>query len=142
MITNTGNDTPRAVSAALILAAGALAASAVFAAEPRTDAQVTIHAERPTAKVVGHTSSGVPITVYQLTYHVSYRDLDLVTSGGADALKKRVREAADSLCKDLDKLYPMTEPDRSCARNAEEDAMSQVSTAIKVAQTQATTKAK
>ncbi|HEU4624569.1 MAG TPA: UrcA family protein [Steroidobacteraceae bacterium] len=126
----------------LVLATGALGSSAILAAEPGTEAQVTIRAERPTKQVVGRTSTGVPIEQYELSYRVSYSDLDLATSAGADALKARVSKAADMACKDLDKLYPLMEPDRSCARKAEEGAMSQVNSAIKMAQAQGETKAR
>jgi UrcA family protein len=130
----------RACEVALILAASLLASNAAFSAEPPAETQVTIRAERPTAKVVGHTVSGVPIEQYEITYHVTFSDLDLATPVGASALKARVYKAADSLCKDLDKLYPMTEPDGNCVRKAQDGAMSQVNTAITVAQAKTKTR--
>ena len=123
----------------LVLSAGALASTAALAAEPQTTEQVTVQAERPTANVVGRTSSGIPVTQYELRYLVSYADLDLATSAGVDALKKRISEAAKSACKDLDNLYPIARPDTSCARAAEEGAMSQVNTVIAAARDKAKT---
>ena len=120
----------RAGLATLVLAAGALGSSTALAAEP--EVAVTVEAAR--ANVVGRTGAGVPVVQYELRYRVSYADLDLATGAGADTLKKRVQDAARSACADLDKLYPLTEPDRSCARKAEDGAMSQVSTAIAAAQ--------
>ena len=131
----------RAREVALILAASLLASNAAFSAEP-TEGQVTIRAERPTAKVVGHTISGVPVQQYEITYRLTFADLDLATPVGANALKARVYKAADSLCKDLDKLYPMTELDPSCVQKAQDGAMSQVNTAVTVAQAQTKTKAR
>jgi UrcA family protein len=121
---------------ALLLATSVLASSAVLAAEPPAETQVTIRAERPNTKVVGHTTPGVPIEQYEITYHVTFVDLDVATPLGADALRARVYKAADALCKDLDKLYPPTTPDSACVRKAQDGAMSQVNTVITMAQAQ------
>ena len=136
------NNNRRVRSAALVLAARVLASSAVFSTEPSTEQQVTIRAERPTANVVGRTSSGIPIQGYQIAYHVTFADLDITTPLGVNALKARVRKAAYSLCQDLDKLYPTAEADKGCAKKAEDGAMSQVNTVLTMAQTQGKTKSK
>jgi UrcA family protein len=132
----------KARDVALLLATGLLASNAVFSAEPPVESQVTIRAERPTAKVVGYTNRGAPIEQYEITYRLTFADLDLSTPVGANALKARVYTAANSLCKDLDKLYPATEPDGKCIQKAQDGAMSQVNTAVKLAQVQAQTKTK
>jgi UrcA family protein len=136
MTTTTRSGARRTSNVALILAASAFASAAVLAADPQPEAQVTIRAERPNVKVVGRTSSGVPIEEYQLSYRVTFGDLDIATPVGAQALKARVRTAAISLCKDLDQLYPVADHDTSCATKAEEGAMSQVNTAITTATAQ------
>lgn len=118
--------------AALAVAAGALASFPVLGAETEIGA-VTIRAKRAIETEVGRTSSGVPVVMYELGYHVSYRDLDLSTAGGADALKQRVREAAAEACADLDKMYPLTEPDKGCANRAGDEAMEQAKAAIEAA---------
>lgn len=125
----------------LLLAAGVVASSAVLSAEEQTEAQVTIQAERPMSKVVRRTSSGLPVVLYQLRYHVSYSDLDLATSAGADTIKQRVRDAAKSACADLDRLYPPAQLDSSCIREAEDAAMSEVNKAIALAAAKTTEKA-
>lgn len=76
--------------------------------------------------MVGLTSSGILVRQYQLSCSVSYADLDLATSAGADELKRRVTEAARSACKDLDKLYPETDPDRSCPNKAVDNSIKEV----------------
>jgi UrcA family protein len=119
----------------------AFASAAALAAEPPVE-QVTIRAERPAAKVVGHEKNAAPIQEYQLAYHVTYSDLDINTSVGANALKARVRKAAYSLCENLDKLYPLAEPDSTCVQKAEDGATAQVNTAIKLAQAQGKTRTK
>jgi UrcA family protein len=119
-----------------VLITSALVSAAAVAAEPQTE-EVVVQAERPTQKVLARTAgavSGVPIVQYELRYRVSYADLDLATSTGANSLKTRVQQAAQSACADLDKLYPLADPDRSCARKAEEGAMPKVNEAIAAAQ--------
>lgn len=123
------------IFAPLLLAVGAAVSFAALAAETDIGA-VTVRAERAKEEVVGRTSSGIPVVVYELGYRVSYVDLDLSTQSGADTLKGRVREAAKSACTDLDRLYPLAAPDRHCARKAEDAAMSQVDAAIAAAQRQ------
>lgn len=142
MTTIERNRLHRTRHVALMLAASALGSVAVLAAEPLPEAQVTIRAERPTAKVVGHSTGGVPIEAYQITYHLTYTDLDVSTAVGANALKARVRTAAYSLCDDLDKLYPLAEADHSCVQKAEDGAMSQVNAVITMAQAPGKSKAK
>lgn len=133
MIKTTSKNMRRTGLASLVMAVGAVASFAAFAAETEIGA-VTVRAERATEKVVGRTSSGMPVVIYELGYRVSYGDLDLATRSGADALKQRVREAAKSACTDLDKLYPLEAPDRYCAIKAADDAMSQVNAAVDAAQ--------
>lgn len=132
MIITTKKCMGRTGFASLVLMAGVAASLAAMAAETEIGA-VTIRAKRATEQVVGRTSSGVPIKSYELGYRVSYTDLDLTTSSGKDKLRERVREAASLACADLDKLYPLTPQDRSCASKAVDEAMSQVDAAIMAA---------
>lgn len=140
MKTNPRNHADRARIAAFFSAC-AVAASVAFAAEPNPETEITIRAERVTSQIVGRSYTGIPIRQYQLSYTVGYADLDLTTDAGAKELKKRVQQAADSACKDLDKLYPETPRDRTCANKAAEDSMAQVNRVITLAQTQAQPKA-
>ena len=124
-------------TALTVLLTGALVSAAALAAEPQTEEEVVVQAERPTKQVLPRTAgavSGVPVVQYELRYRVSYADLDLATSTGANSLKTRVQAAAQSACADLDKLYPIADPDRSCASKAEEGAMARVNEAIAAAQ--------
>lgn len=103
-------------------------------AEPQPqDGELVVHAERLSAKVLTGPNIPVPITQYELRYRVSYADLDLATTNGADALKKRVRDAAQSACKDIDKLNRFPDQDPACARKAESNAMPEVDAAIAAA---------
>jgi UrcA family protein len=113
--------------ASLILAGGA-----VMAAEPISE--VTISASRESKVVVGRNYTGAPIEEVTLTRRVGYSDLDLKTKAGADALDKRVAEAAEATCAELDKQYPLL-PNTSadCAKTANANAMVQVKAAIAAA---------
>lgn len=121
----------------LLLSACAAASGLVIAAEPSSVPEITISAERPSGTVVGRTSSGGQIVSYEVSYRLGYQDLDLATSAGADELRKRVQVAADSACKDLDKLHPLSKPDASCARKTVESSMPQADRAIASAQAKA-----
>lgn len=112
-------------AAGLAVIGGALAAEQTSAME-----EITIQAERATTTVVGRTSSGAPIELAQLRYRVGYGDLDLNTHSGAMALDKRVSDAAEAACKDLDKMYPLEKPDPGCVKKAVESASAQVRAAV------------
>jgi UrcA family protein len=115
-----------AIAAAAVLMIGASALA------QQTEG-VTVEAARQ-AKIVGRSSSGVPIEQITLTRKVSYTDLDLKTPAGSDALTQRVKDVAKEACEELDKLYPLTQktaPD--CTKQAIDSAMEQVHAAIAAA---------
>ena len=125
-----------------LLLSACAASALVIAAEPVPGPEITISAERPSGTVVGRTSSGAQIVMYEVSYRLSYQDLDLATSAGADELRKRVQSAASSACKDLEKLHPLGKPDSSCARKTAENSMPQAERAISSAQAKEVAKAK
>jgi len=127
-------DILRASRIPLLLSACAAASGFVIAAEPTAVPEITVSAERPTGTVLGRTSSGGQIVLYEVSYRLSYEDLDLATSAGADELRTRVQAAANSACKDLDKLHPMSKPDGSCVRKTAENSMPKANHAISLAQ--------
>lgn len=124
--------TGRSTLSCLALALCVLAPLAAVAAETPIP-EVKIWAERPTVKENPFSSIGEPLTQIEVHYHVSYSDLNLAATADADLLRERVAEAAEMACADLDRLYPLPEPDRSCVRRAERNAMSQVDDAIQQA---------
>ncbi len=132
MINVTSKNLKRACAAFSMLAAGLLLSIPAFSAQKQME-EVIIKAQRPTVKVIGRGDLGQPIKLIELSYHVRYGDLNLATSKGDAMLKKRVREAAISACKDLDKMYPLSAPDERCSLDAEDRAISQVEHAIHVA---------
>lgn len=106
---------------------GLLAAGA-FLIHGAVDAQnleeVTVQAKRIVKKVVGRSSTGVPIEDISLSYGVSAAGLDLGSGAGASELERRVKDAATAACEEIGRQYPDATPsDRECARIAADQAM-------------------
>jgi len=115
----------------VLLAIGiAIAGGPVVAQEV---SEITVVAPRPVTRVVGRTSSGVPVELVTLTRHVSYADLDLAKSADAAALEARVNDTAKEACKQLDTLYPLRSSDPECFKKAVDGAMVQVKAAVAAA---------
>jgi UrcA family protein len=102
-----------------LLAAGGLAAAAPAAAQ-----------EVEEITVMGRLGpDGRPTT---LSRFVSYRDLDLTTRFGQDALRQRIRDTARDLCAHLgepSRASPAS-PAPSCREQAERDAIAQMRVAV------------
>lgn len=124
---------------ALIALSAMFATAAVSAADTQVTGEVTVQAERPTAKVVGRSQIGAPVVSTSVQYRISYADLDLSIASNAKVLETRVRDAARDACADLNKLYPIsTSGSDECSHKAEERAMSQVLSAIAAAESHET----
>jgi UrcA family protein len=121
----------------LIALSAMFAATAASAGDTQVSAEVTVQAERPTAKVVDRTAVA-PVILAAVDYRVSYSDLDLSIPSNAKVLKTRVRDAARGACADLDRLYPISSGNDECSRKAEERAMPQVLSAIAAAESRKT----
>ena len=112
--------------------AGSVVLAGTLLAQPVTE--VTVKATRESKIVVGRAPTGAAIEEISLMRRVSYADLDLSTKSGADALEKRVNDAAKGACDELDKNYPLTEksaPD--CTKAAIKDAMVDVRAVVAAA---------
>jgi UrcA family protein len=121
----------RLVTVAVALLAGGSVNAVVIAQEM---GEVTVQASRVVKKVIGRTSSGVPIEDISLSYGVSTAGLDLSSSSGAAELKKRVTEAANAACKELSRQYPEATPtDAECVKNATDKAMVKVNDLVAAA---------
>jgi UrcA family protein len=121
----------RLITVAVALLAGVSVNAVVIAQEM---GEVTVQASRVVKKVIGRTSSGVPIEDISLSYGVSTTGLDLSSSAGAAELKKRVTEAANTACKELGRQYPeATTTDAECVKNATDKAMVKVNDLIAAA---------
>jgi len=72
----------------------------------QTLGEVTVQATRNVStKLVGSTSSGIPIKEVSLSYGVSTAGLDLATVAGAEELDKRINDAALAACKEVGRQY-------------------------------------
>jgi len=89
--------------------------------------QITVEAARITTKEVGRSSIGAPYEEIFLNARASMTGLDLSTTQGLAEARNRVHTAALSACKQIGRLYPLSEPsDRVCASTAESSALVQV----------------
>jgi len=90
--------------------------------------EVTVQGSRiVTTKVVGRTSSGVPIKDVTLSYGVSIAGLDLASHAGFMEAEKRVNDMAEAACKDLVQRYPTGTPSEAeCTKAAADKAMVKV----------------
>jgi UrcA family protein len=102
---------------ALAATAAGLLASAPLARASGPVGGVTVIADRT---VTGHDPTGIApsgIDRVQLWALVSHKDLDLKTPAGAAEFERRVSSAAQTLCRQLQTLYPSGSPDaETCAR--------------------------
>lgn len=111
---------------------GMLAAASVGviagAAGAQNVSEVTVEGTRIVAgKVVGPSSSTVPVTDVSISYDVSAAGLDLASRAGIMELQKRVKDAAESACKELSTRYPAGTPNEmECVKAAVEKAMAKV----------------
>lgn len=123
----------------LVALSAVLAAAAAGADDTQVTGEVTVQAERPTGKVVGRSSSGIPVVLSSVQYRVSYSDLELSIPSNAKVLRTRVRDASRGACADLDRLYGLaTSGGAECSARAEERAMPQVLSAIAAAEARKT----
>ena len=86
-------------------------------------------------------ATGAPIENVSLSRPVRFDDLDLTSNWGVRALHTRIRIAAQTLCSQLDAMYPAavdtngpnSPVDMSCYRRAVDDAMYQADAAVAAA---------
>lgn len=90
--------------------------------------EVTVQGSRVvTTKVVGRTSSGVPIKDVSISYGVSIAGLDLASHAGFMEAEKRVNDVAAAACRDLVQRYPTGTPSEAeCTKAAADKAMVKV----------------
>ncbi|HEY7929963.1 MAG TPA: UrcA family protein [Steroidobacteraceae bacterium] len=134
-------------SAALLIAAAAIAGPAMAAERSVADEQIEQSEQLPEVvveagpinrSVVGRAlASGAPIELVTVDYHVRYSDLDLVKQADLMTLQERIETAARSACGQLDELFPLDESQRQtgdCIQDAVRAAGPQIQQAIAGAQ--------
>lgn len=78
-------------------------------------------------KVVERTRYGVVTKELSMSARVPFRDLDMRTPAGVAELDRRVAEAADYICRQLEIMYPDGTPEEYyCVRQAIGEAQPQV----------------
>jgi UrcA family protein len=109
---------------AVAAVASGLAGGIAVAQNPNMG-EITVQGTRMvTTKVVGRTSSGIPINDVSLSYGVIIKGLDLASQAGFMEAERRVKDAAQTACKELVKRYPNGTPSEAeCAKAAADKAM-------------------
>jgi UrcA family protein len=118
----------------------ALATASAAAVAQQTDQtpNAKIEAGKVQETMVRVSYTGIPIDRVQVDLPVSYANLDLTTPSGAAELKRRVTEAANEACKQVDEADPIDLSDTddfSCVRAATDGALKQVKAVIVAART-------
>jgi UrcA family protein len=118
----------------------ALATASAAAVAQQTDQtpNAKIEAGKVQETMVRVSYTGIPIDRVQVDLPVSYANLDLTTPSGAAELKRRVTEAANEACKQVDQADPLDLSDTddfSCVRKATDGALKQVKAVIVAART-------
>jgi UrcA family protein len=116
---------PNFMRLAVATSTAALACSVALAQDVE---KVNIEAKRAmTTKIVGRTSSGLPVADITLDYAVSTKGLNLASSAGAAELTKRISNAAREACREIGRRYPNAAPtDSQCTKAAADTAMVKV----------------
>jgi UrcA family protein len=111
-----------------VIAGMVAAASVSGTASAQNVPEITVLGTRiVTTKIVGPSSSAVPVTDVSISYGVSTAGLDLTSHAGVMELEKRVKDVAESACKELSTRYPTGTPNEmECAKAAVAKTMAKV----------------
>jgi len=131
----------RPMKSALTAIALTVAGAAAMAQSKSDVPEVKIEASQPVITAGRSKVTGEPIQTVQITRQVSFADLDLSTSAGTKELEKRMNAAAETVCKDIQNLYPEGAFGSgakgfrvdSCVKSAVDGAMPQMKVAIAAA---------
>jgi UrcA family protein len=101
-------------SCTALAAAGALAGALTIPAGPAaaqmtyrtTTGEITIIAPHVQRRELGRSGTGIPIEELSLSRGVNYSDLDLSRWDDVQLLDDRIRHAAYSACRELNRQYP------------------------------------
>jgi len=121
----------------LLLALGAFSLTTLSTiAEAQNEPLVVFSPRQVTREQVGRDSvTGAPIEKTTVSEPVAYKDLDLSKVSDVDELSKRVREAVEDVCTELDRLQfsYSSEAHRNCVRKALKSAGEQIDAAVATA---------
>ena len=78
-------------------------------------------------RTIEKTRYGVVSQIVKMSVSVPYSDLDMHTAAGVETLNKRVKDAANYVCNELERMYPTGSPEEFyCAKQAVTEAQPQV----------------
>jgi len=121
------------------IAMAAVAAGLAVASGPLFAEEQEIIVQSPRIQVARQPShvGDLPVDVITVSHVVSYGNIDISTSSGAQVLKQRIADAAKAACKEIDAAYPNRQPitgDPQCEKAAIDAAMVQANAAIAAAE--------
>ena len=120
--------TRQAMMLATLTAAAALSTVA-RGAEPTEELLQDITVTSARVITVGRSQIGGPRQEGRLSRAVKAEDLDLGTPAGMAELEKRIRQMSEELCTELDRIYPLDEPQaRTCTEATVKRTMADVLT--------------
>jgi UrcA family protein len=130
----TNNLLRRLGAVTLGVAAGLLVARGALAGDQTGTVEVTTSADVPTMTVVGRSEKGAPIVQWEVRHVVRFKDLNLATREGVDALQQRIQAAVQSGCRLVNRMGNVSEPNRDCMYDALREVQPVVDAAISQAQ--------
>jgi UrcA family protein len=105
-------------------AAALIHGPAAIGAQPTKVEGIVVTAPRTIGK---DAATGANVEQVSMSSTVRLSDLNAKTDKGAAELDKRVADAARTMCRELETLYPVGNPDaNTCAQRAIKQAMAQV----------------
>ena len=107
-------------------------------AQPAPTEEVTVFAPYVVKKTVTKPLRSIPVTTVNVSRGISYHGLDLTSDTDVATLEARVKQTADDVCNELDRrfsksVYNSVDDDKNCAKNAYDNAMSEVRTVVAAA---------
>jgi UrcA family protein len=120
-------------------AMGAMALGLAVVSAPLFAEEQEIIVQSPRVEVArsGSYVGARPVDVITVSHIVSYSNIDISTSSGAQVLKQRIADAAKAACKEIDVAYPTRQPvtgEPACEKAATDAAMVQANAAIAAAE--------
>lgn len=112
---------PLVMAAAWLFAAGAQAQT-----QPHTVREIVITSPKVVHERIGRSSNGAHEELISLSHRITYDDLDLSKTADLATLRNRVKDAAELGCQQLEKIYPLSQHDPDCIKNAVGRAMPQI----------------
>ncbi|HET7085537.1 MAG TPA: UrcA family protein [Rhizomicrobium sp.] len=127
------------ILSALVLLSSIISPAAI-AQSSQPSEEVTVFAPFVVKKIPSRDVKSGAVTTINMSRDVSYHGLDLTSDADVATLQTRVQQAAEDVCKELDRRYSKTsymavDEDKDCVKNAADNAMQEAKAVISAART-------